>query len=280
MNIFLRLLFVILLIFLNSCSKKEEKISIIKEKEINLQMIDAYKEGVKAFEGGDVLFAAKKFNEAEILYPQSEWAPRSVLMAAYAYYSQDYYFDAISELERFIKKYPNHERLNYAHFLLAICYYEQIVDEKKDLGPLLSAQKEFNFVINNYPDSDFALDSKYKMDLINDVLASKEIFLGRYYMKRGKWIAAINRFKEVVEVYDTTIYIEEALHRLVEIHYRLGLIDEAKKYASLLGYNYQSSKWYEATYIIFNKDYKDPINKINKKKGNFIIRKFKSLFEM
>ena len=280
MNIFLRFLFVILLIFFNSCSKKEEKISIIKEKEINLQMIDAYEEGIKAFEGGDVLFAAKKFNEAEILYPQSKWAPRSVLMAAYSYYSQDYYFDAISELERFIKKYPNHERLNYAHFLLAICYYEQIVDEKKDLGPLISAQKEFNFVINNYPDSDFALDSKYKMDLINDVLASKEIFLGRYYMKRGKWIAAINRFKEVVEVYDTTIYIEEALHRLVEIHYRLGLIDEAKKYASLLGYNYQSSKWYEATYIIFNKDYKDPISKIKKKKGNFIIRKFKSLFEM
>ena len=277
---FLRLFIIILIIFANSCSKKEEKISIIKEKEINLQMIDAYKEGVKAFEGGDALFAAKKFNEAEILYPQSEWAPKSVLMAAYAYYSQDYYFDAISELERFIKKYPNHERLNYAHFLLAISYYEQIVDEKKDLGPLISAQKEFNFVINNYPDSDFALDSKYKMDLINDVLASKEIFLGRYYMKREKWIAAINRFKQVVEVYDTTIYIEEALHRLVEIHYRIGLIDEAKKYASLLGYNYQSSKWYEATYIIFNKDYKDPINKINKKKGNFIIRKFKSLFEM
>ena len=280
MNIFLRLLFAILLIFVNSCSKKEEKISIIIEKEINLQMIDAYKEGVKAFEEGDVLFAAKKFNEAEILYPQSEWAPRSVLMAAYSYYSQDYYFDAISELERFIKKYPKHRRLNYAHFLLAICYYEQIVDEKKDLGPLLNAQKEFNFVVNNYPDSDFALDSKFKLDLINDVLASKEIFLGRYYMKREKWIAAINRFKQVVEVYDTTIYIEEALHRLVEIHYRLGLIDEAKKYASLLGYNYQSSKWYEATYIIFNKDYKDPINKINKKKGNFIIRKFKSLFEM
>ncbi len=280
MNILLKFLFIILLIFLNSCSKKEEKISIIKEKEINLQMIDAYKEGVKAFEGGDVLFAAKKFNEAEILYPQSVWAPKSVLMAAYSYYSQDYYYDAISELERFIKKYPNHARLNYAHFLLAICYYEQIVDEKKDLGPLLNAQKEFNFVVNNYPDSDFALDSKYKLDLINDVLASKEIFLGRYYIKKEKWIAAINRFKQVVKVYDTTIYIEEALHRLVEIHYRMGLIDEAKKYASLLGYNYQSSKWYEATYIIFNKDYKDPINKINKKKGNFIIRKFKSLFEM
>ena len=277
---FLRFLFIVLIIFSNSCSKKEEKISIIKEKEINLQMIDAYKEGIEAFEKGDALFAAKKFNEAEILFPQSQWAPRSILMAAYAYYSQDYYFDAISELERFIRKYPKHERLNYAHFLLAICYYEQIVDEKKDLGPLLSAQEEFKFVIKNYPESDFALDSKFKLDLINDVLASKEIFLGRYYMKKQKWIASINRFKQIVEVYDTTVYIEEALHRLVELHYNIGLIDEAKKYASLLGYNYQSSQWYEATYIIFNKNYESPINKINKKKGNFIIRKFKSLFEL
>ncbi len=277
---FLRLLFILLIVFTSSCSKKEEKISIIKEKEINLQMIDAYKEGIKAFEEGDVLFAAKKFNEAEILFPQSAWAPRSVLMAAYSYYSQNYYYDAISELERFIKKYPKHERSNYAHFLLAICYYEQIVDEKKDLEPLLNAEKEFKFVIKNYPDSDFALDSKYKLDLIKDVLASKEVFLGRYYMKKEKWIAAINRFKHVVEHYEQTVYIEEAIHRLVEIHYRLGLIDEAKKYASLLGYNYQSSKWYEATYIIFNRDYKSPIKKINKKKGNFIIRKFKSLFEL
>ena len=277
---FLRLLFILLIVFTISCSKKEEKISIIKEKKINLQMIDAYKEGIKAFEEGDVLFAAKKFNEAEILFPQSVWAPRSVLMAAYSYYSQNYYYDAISELERFIKKYPKHERSNYAHFLLAICYYEQIIDEKKDLEPLLNAEKEFKFVIKNYPDSDFALDSKYKLDLIKDVLASKEVFLGRYYMKKEKWIAAINRFKHVVEHYDQTVYIEEAIHRLVEIHYRLGLIDEAKKYASLLGYNYQSSKWYEATYIIFNRDYESSIEKINKKKGNFIIRKFKSLFEL
>ena len=276
---FLRLLFILLIVFTSSCSKKEEKISIIKEKKINLQMIDAYKEGIKAFEEGDVLFAAKKFNEAEILFPQSAWAPKSVLMAAYSYYSQNYYYDAISDLERFIKKYPKHERSNYAHFLLAICYYEQIVDEKKDLGPLLSAEQEFKFVIKNYPDSDFALDSKYKLDLIKDVLASKEVFLGRYYMKKEKWIAAINRFKKVVEHYDSTAYVEEALHRLVELHYRLGLLDESKKYANLLGYNYQSSKWYEASYSIFNKDYESPTKKINKKKGNFIIRKFKSLFE-
>jgi outer membrane protein assembly factor BamD len=279
MNIFLKLLVIILLIFLNSCSKKEEKISMIQEKELRLQMIDAYQEGVKALEEGDVLFAAKKFNEAEILFPQSEWAPKSILMAAYSYYVQDYYYDAISELDRFIKNYPKNERLNYAHFLLAMCYYEQIVDEKKDLGPLLNAQKEFKFVIKNYPNSDFALDSKFKLDFINDVVASKEIYLGRYYIKKEKWIAAINRFKQVVEHYDSTVYVEEALHRLVELHYRLGLLDESKKYANLLGYNYQSSKWYEASYSIFNKGYESPTKKINKKKGNFIIRKFKSLFE-
>ena len=279
MNIFLKLLVIILIIFLNSCSKKEEKISMIQEKEIRLQMIDAYKEGVKALEEGDVLFAAKKFNEAEILFPQSEWASKSILMAAYAYYTQDYYYDAISELERFIKSYPKDKRLSYAHFLLAMCYYEQIVDEKKDLGPLLSAQKEFKFIIKNYPNSDFALDSKFKLDFINDVLASKEIYLGRYYIKKEKWIAAINRFKQVVEHYESTAYIEEALHRLVELHYKLGLLDESKKYANLLGYNYQSSKWYEASYSIFNKDYESTAKKTNKKKGNFIIRKFKSLFE-
>ena len=279
MNIFLKLSVIILIIFLNSCSKKEEKISKIQEKELRLQMIDAYKEGVKALEEGDVLFAAKKFNEAEILFPQSEWASKSILMAAYSYYIQDYYYDAISELDRFIKNYPKDQRLNYAHFLLAMCYYEQIVDEKKDLGPLLNAQKEFKFIIKNYPNSDFALDSKFKLDFINDVLASKEIYLGRYYIKREKWIAAINRFKQVVEHYDSTVYVEEALHRLVELHYRLGLVDESKKYANLLGYNYQSSKWYEASYSIFNKDYESTTKKINKKKGNFIIRKFKSLFE-
>ena len=279
MHNIVKFLLIIVFIFLNSCSKDEKKISIIEEKEINLQMIDAYKEGVKALEEGDVIFAAKKFNEAEILFPQSEWAPRAVLMAAYSYYSQNYYGDTIYELERFIKTYPNDQRLNYAHYLLAICYYEEVIDEKKDLGPLVKAQSEFKFIIKNYPDSDFALDSKFKLDLINDVLASKEIYLGRYYIKREKWVAALNRFKNVVDNYNTTIYIDEALHRLVEIHYRLGLIEESKKYAAVLGYNYQSSKWYHASYAIFNRDYESPIKKINKKKGNFVIRKFKSLFE-
>ncbi len=279
MKLFVKLFLILILIFLNSCSKDKKKISVIEDKEIKLQMIDAYKEGVEALEKGDVLFAAKKFNEAEILFPQSVWAPKSVLMAAYSYYSQDYYSDAIYELERFITTYSKDKRLSYAHFLLAMCYYEEIVDEKKDLRPLLKAQDQFKFIIKNYPDSDFALDSKYKLDLINDVLASKEIYLGRYYINKEKWIAAINRFRKVVDEYQTTIYVEEAIHRLVEIYYRLGLIDESKKYASLLGYNYQSSQWYVESYRIFNTHYENPIEKINKKNENFIIRKFKSLFE-
>ena len=279
MNLVVKFLFIIFFIFLGSCSKEENKIAMIKESDIQMQMIEAYKEGIKALKESDVLYAAKKFNEAEILFPQSIWAPKSVLMAAYSYYWQDYYHDAIFELERFIKTYPQDKRLSYAHFLLAMCYYERIVDEKKDLEPLVKSREKFLFVIENYPNTDFASDSKYKLNLINDVLASKEIYLGRYYISKEKWIAAINRFKYVLDYYDTTIYVEEAIHRLVEIYYRLGLIDESKKYASLLGYNYQSSKWYDESYRIFNKDYESPIEKINKKKGNFIIRKFKTLFE-
>ena len=172
-------------------------------------MIDSYKEGLKALNEGDSLFAAKKFNQAEILYPQSEWAPKSVLMAAYAYYKQDYYGDAIFELKRFLKTYPNHERKGYAHYLLAVCHYEKIVDEKKDLSAILESKKEFQFLIDNYPNTDFAIDSKFKLDLINELLASKEIYLGRYYMKKNKWIAAINRYKTVINEYDTIIYTEK-----------------------------------------------------------------------
>ena len=268
-----------IIIFLISCSKNLDEKSTIDETNLELQMIEAYKEGLEELKKGDAIFAAKKFNEAEILFPQSEVAPRAALMAGYSYYSQNYYADAIFELERFIRTYPKDKRLNYAHYLLGMCFYEVIVDEKKDLKPLIKAQTEFKFVIDNYPESDFALDAKFKLDLINDILASKEIYLGRYYIKKEKWVAAINRFKQVVDYYDTTIYIDEALHRLVELHYRIGLIDEAKKYASVLGYNYQSSKWYDASYSILNKKYKSPLKK-NKKEGNFIIRKFKSLFEL
>ena len=219
------------------------------------------------------------FNEAELLFPQSDWAPKSLLMAAYAFYSKDYFVDAIAELERFIKTYPQSNRLDYAYFLLATCYYEKIIDEKKDLKPLIKAKETFQFIIQEYPETDFALDSKFKLDLIDETLAGKEMYIGRYYIKKEKWIAAINRFKFVLENYDTTIYVEEALHRLVELHYRIGMIDESKKYASILGYNYQSSNWYNVTYKIFNEDYNAADKNRKKKKGNFILRKFKTLFE-
>ena len=278
MNIFGKLIFLVFCMGLVSCSNNEKEVSLIKEKDIELQMIDAYEEGLESLKAGDVLYAAKKFNEVSLLYPQSEWAPKASLMAAYSYYSQNYYGDAIFEIKQFLKTYPKDYRVGYAHFLMAMCYYETIIDEKKDLKPLMQAKEKFEFVINNYPGTDFALDSKYKIDLIKDILASKEMYIGIHYIKKEKWIPAINRFQTVVKKYDTTIYVEEALHRLVEIHYKIGLTEESKKYASMLGYNYLSNEWYKRSYQVFNRDYANPVKKINKK-GNFITRKFKSLFD-
>ena len=270
------LIFFLISFFLTNCAKKE-KTSLIVEEDIELQMIQAFKEGYDEFKAGDALFAAKKFNEAELLFPQSSWAPKAALMAAYVYYAQDYYFDAEAELKRFITTYRKHPDLNYAHFLLAMCYYEKIVDEKKDLGPLLLAQEKFNFIVQNYPESDYALDASYKLDLIQDYLASKEMYVASHYMKKKKWIASINRYKTVVEQYEKTIYVEEALHRLVELYFTIGLENESQKYASLLGYNYQSSKWYEKSYKIFNKKYKSKLELKKEKKS--MLKKFKKLFD-
>tara|TARA_Y100000591_G_scaffold115466_1_gene98645 strand:+ start:3300 stop:4130 length:831 start_codon:yes stop_codon:yes gene_type:complete len=270
------LLLFLIYVSILSCSKDTLNDSAIKEKNLNLQVLEAYKEGKEALDDGDVLFAAKKFNEAEMLFPQSEWAPKSALMAAYSYYFDDYLDDSIAELERFIRVYPRDKNLDYAIYLLANCYYEKIVDEKKDLQSIIDAGKTFRVLITDYPNTEYALDAEFKLDLINDILASKEMYVGRYYFDKKKWIPAINRFKLVIENYDTTIYTEEALHRLVEIHYIIGLKDEAKKYARLLGYNYKSSEWYERTYSVFNVEYKIQKNKKIKKKSFF--NKIKSLF--
>ena len=264
-----------------SCSKNLPEKKITAEKEMEFQMIEAYNEGLKELERGDALFAAKKFNEAEILFPQSDYAPRAALMAAYSYYSQNYYGDAIAELDRFIRVYPNHPRNDYAEYLLGLCFYEQIVDEKKDLQSITDAKITFQNLIKKYPKTDFAIDANYKLDLINDILAAKEIYIGRYYMEKKKWIPAINRFRSIIDQYDTTIYVEEALYRLVEIYYIIGLEDEAKRYANLLGYNYKSSEWYEKSYSIFNKIYaKNKEKNIKNQKGitNSLLKKFKSLF--
>ena len=246
-----------------------------------MQMSNAYKEGYFELQRGDVLLAAKKFNEAELLFPQSPWAAKSAIMAAYAYYTQNYYGDAIFELERYLVTYPNHKDKVYAHFLLGMSFYEQIVDEKKDLKSIINSKKQFETIIRDYPSTEFSMDAKFKIDLINEILAAKEMYIARYYLKKTKWIPALNRFKTVVKDYNTTIYTEEALHRLVEINYRLGLIEESKKYANTLGYNYQSSDWYKNSYKVFNKDYRDGIKELqkDKKKKMGLIKRFKGLFE-
>mgnify|MGYP001278936973 FL=1 len=263
-------------LFINNC-KKNEKIEIVKiqEDQIESQMIRAYQEGIAAFEDQLYIEAAKKFNEAEILFPQSEWAPRSALMAAYAYFYDDYNNRAISELLNFFKKYPNDPSTSYAHYLLAMSYYNKIVDEKKDLEPLKNSKKQFEYVVENYPNTEFSLDSKFKLDLINEMIASKEMYIARHYIQKEKWIPAINRLKFIVKEYDNTIFIEEALHRLVEIYYKIGLEEESRKYAVLLGYNYPDSKWYKNTYEVHEKNYK--IQNIKKDNKKSTLEKFKSL---
>ena len=274
----LNLIYLIIFILIFSCSKKVDQKSTLKEKNLETQMIEVYKQGMEEFERGDVIYAGRKFSEAELLFPQSIWASRAVLMSAYGYFSQGYYNYAINDLERFLVKYKNHPQTDYAYYLLALCHYDQIVDEKKDLKEILLAKKYLETVIKNYPDTDYAKDSKYKLDYITEVMASKEMYLARYYVEREKWIPAIKRFQKVISDYDTTIFVEEALHRLVELNYKIGLENEAEKYALLLGYNYKSSMWYEASYRIVNKDYK--IKKIsNKNQKDNLLTKFKKMFK-
>ena len=270
----------ILLIFLFSfsCSKKEVEVPNIKKKSQELEMSIAYKEALDKLEINDTYNAAQKFLEAELLFPQSSWAPQSALMASYSYYIQNYYSEAVSNLNRFLKTYPKNENVVYAHYLIGICYYEMIEDEKRDINPILKSKEKFELILKNYPNTDFALDSKFKLDLINDILASKEMYLARHYQKKNKWIAAINRYNNIVQNYNETIFIEEALHRLVEINYQLGLIEQSEKYAKVLGYNYQSSEWYKKSYKIFNKDYKEKVPVKIKKNKKGVIEKFRKLF--
>ena len=274
----LSFLFAIIIIII-SCSKEEPKIKNITKTSQELEMISAYNEGFEKLKINDTYNAAQKFLEAELLFPQSTWAPKSALMASYSYYLQNYYSEALSNLNRYLKTYPNDKNLPYAQYLIGISYYEMIEDEKRDIKPLLKAKEKFNLIIKKYPNTDFALDAKFKLDLIEDILASKEIYLARHYQKKNKWIAAINRYKNIIENYDRTIYVEEALHRLVEINYKIGLIDESKKYANLLGYNYQSGEWYKKSYKVFNRNYKEVDPKKLKKNKKGVIDKFKKLFD-
>ena len=272
---FLILLLSVFLLY--ACSKKNSK-EIIHQPTEEEAVVALYAEAVTALKKGDAYFAGQKFKEVESLLPQSEWAAKASLMAGYADYSRNAYSDSVFGLERHINNYPADKNIPYAHYLIAMCYYEQILDEKKDLQPLLIAKRKFEFIILNYPETDYATDASFKLNLIVDQLAAKEMSIARFYMKTEKWIPALNRLKMVVEKYDKTVFIEEALHRLVEVYYKIGLVEEATQAAAILGYNYQSSQWYERSYKIFNKKYKT--KKIKKKKEMGLLRrKIKGLFE-
>ena len=264
----LRLLLVFTFIFsLYSCSKNNEK-AIYEPKE-KISPFQLYKEGIESFEKNDYFFASKKFSEAELNFEKVEYAAKSAIMSAYSLYGINFYDEALENLERYLKIYPADKHVVYAHFLIAVIYFEQISDEKKDIDPLLKANDKINFFLEKYPNTDYAIDLKFKKDLIENQLAAKELYIAKYYISIQKWVAAINRLKVIVKDYDKTIFIEEALHRLVEIHYYLGLVEEANKYASILGYNYNSGEWFKQSYKILNKDYELTKKiELNNKKSN------------
>ena len=264
------------LIIFSSCQKNEKEI-IYQPLEKN-NPYELYKEGLAALEINDFFFANKKFSEAELNFEEIEFAAKSAIMSIFSLYGLNFYEEATENLDRYFKTYPSDKNIIYAHFLQAVIYFEQISDEKKDLKPLLQADKKIDFFLKNYPNNEYAIDLKFKKDLIQNQIAAKELYVAKYYISIKKWVPAIKRLKIIVNEYDKTIFVEEALHRLVEIHYHLGLEDEAKKYANILGYNYNSSEWYKQSYKILNKDYKFSNNKIIKKDDSWykkIIKKIK-----
>ena len=246
-----RLFFIFSLLFFFNCTKKD----LIYEPTNKLDPYVLYQDGMKAFDRNDFFFASKKFSEAELNFDKIQLAAKSSIMSSFCLYSINFYNEAIDSLNTYLKNYPSDKNVIYAHYLIAIIYFEQISDEKKDLEPLLKAKSNIEFFIKKYPGTDYAIDLKFKKDLILNQLAAKEMFVAKFYISTQKWIPAINRLKVVVRDYDKTIFIEEALHRLVEIHYHLGLENEAKKYAQILGYNYNSSEWFKQSYKILKKDY-------------------------
>ena len=272
-----KLILIFILVFsLLSCSKNKE---VEYEPENKIDPYLTYQEGLNAFEQGDYFYANKKFSEAELKFKIVEHSAKAAIMSSYALYGINFYDQALENLDRYLRKYPADKNIMYAYYLTAIIYYEQISDEKKDLQPLLKATEKINFFLKKYPDSDYAIDLRFKKDLIQNQLAAKELYVAKYYISVQKWIPAINRLKIIVEDYQETVFIEEALHRLVEIYYYLGLKPEAKKYANILGYNYMSGEWYKKSYKIFNQDYSIELNKKIEKDKKGVFKKFKKLFD-
>ena len=260
-------------IFIFSCSKKD---SIYVSDNLK-DPYKSYQDGLEAFEKNDFFFANKKFSEAEINFDKPDLAAKSAIMSSFSLYAINFYSEALESLKRYLKNYPADENIIYAHYLEAIIYFEQIDDEKKDLQPLLNASKKIEFFIKKYPNSDYTTDLKFKKNLIQNQLAAKELFIARYYISTQKWVPAIKRLKNIVKNYEQTVFVEEALHRLVEVHYYLGLEEEAEKFANILGYNYNSSEWYQKSYKILNKNY--DLKKIANSKSENKDLKEKNFFE-
>ena len=254
------------ILFFSSCSKDE----IIYKPSEQIDPFKVYSEGLEAFNQNDFFYANKKFSEAELNFENIELAAKSAIMSSFSLYGINFYQEAEESLIRFLEKYPSDKNVIYAHYLLAIIYFEQISDEKKDLAPLIKADKKIDDFVERFPDTDYTTDLKFKKNLIQNQLAAKELFVAKYYISVQKWVPAINRLKVIVNKYSTTIFIEEALHRLVEIHYHLGIGSEAQMYTQILGYNYNSSEWYQESYKILNKDYKIKKDKKIKKKDGLL----------
>jgi outer membrane protein assembly factor BamD len=245
---FYNFLLIALLISVASCSSNNAEKSIKPKKIIPLEKL--YTGAYSNFENGNYSDAVELFKLVERDYSYTEWAPRASLMLAYIYYDSGRYVEALKNLQRFKQRHSGNKNIQYVEYLIAICMFEQInlvslSQENTDL-----ALRQFEKIILNYPNSGYATDAKFKIDLINEQLAGKEMYIARYYAKREKWLPALYRLNNVFKNYQTTIFIEEALHRLVEIHYIIGNIDTAKKYASILGYNYNDSDWYKKSYNI------------------------------
>jgi outer membrane protein assembly factor BamD len=188
------------------------------------------------------------FQEVERQHPYSEWSRRSILMQAYAHYESNDYAEAVADADRFIQLYPGNPAAAYAHYIKAICYFEQIVDVGRDQAATAQALDALRTVVQRYPATEYAADARLKIDMVNDQLAGKEMTVGRYYLRQGDTLAAVNRFKTVVDRYQTTTHAPEALYRLVESYLTLGLLDEARRNGAVLGYNYPGDAWYNDAY--------------------------------
>jgi len=244
--------FCILLIFFSviSCSSSEDKKLTDLSKKNKIELPALWKFAIDDFNNSLPEEAIEKFKLVEKDYSYTEWAPRSLLMIAYVYYEANRCVDAISAVERYIKFYPNNIERIYAEYLKGVCYFEEVSEFSKDQDNTFKAINQFKLLISSYPNTEYANDAKYKLDLLNDLLAGKEMYVARYYMNIQKWGGAINRLQTIIEKYQNTIYIEEALYRLVEIYHKLGLVEDASKAAAILGYNYNSSEWYKKSYLL------------------------------